>query len=46
MIRIGKRTYNENNLTEQDKIDLGLIKKPEKKKEKPKVKEKEDKEAK
>lgn len=42
MIRIGKRTYNENNLTEQDKIDLGLIKKPEKKKEKPKLKEDKD----
>ena len=41
MIKIGKRTYNENNLTEQDKIDLGLMKKPEKKKEKPKKEEKE-----
>jgi len=42
MIRIGKRTYNENNLTEQDKVSLGLINRPEKKKEeKPKKEEKE-----
>jgi hypothetical protein len=41
MIRIGKRTYNENNLTEQDKIDLGLVKKPEKKKDNSKEKDKE-----
>ena len=47
MIKIGKRWYKEENLTYEDKIKLGLVKRPKEVKEKkPKEEKKEKKEGK